>query len=269
MNIILRHGENDMDTPGNTDVFEREVPETAVAIIVDDVPILPQINPLVVLRAEKVAEIEKWVTESARLTTIDIDNKPEAETCYAMLMSLEKTLESERVGAKAPFLAIGKAIDAAVKNCASALAGARKSLGDQILRFNQEQERLRQKAFEEAQRQQRERERIIEENRRNEQKRIQEAEEKGRPVEVTLDPLPPPPPAPVPVEVPKSSVIKKVKKYTLMILDLDKVPDTILDPEFGLQNLWILDESRCLASMKRGVKIPGLNLKVEEVSAGR
>jgi hypothetical protein len=64
-------------------------------------------------------------------------------------------------------------------------------------------------------------------------------------------------------------VIKKVKRYTLVIVDISKVPATIVDPEFGLQDLWILDESRCLASMKRGVEIPGLRLNVEEVSAGR
>lgn len=258
-----------MDTLGNTDAVEREVSEAIVPIVVNDVPLMPQINPLVVLRADKVGEIDVWVAASVQYRIVNLLNMPDVEICYAKLMSLEKELEAERVSVKAPFLAIGKAIDAAVKNCAASLAGARKSLGDRILRFNQEQEQIKQKALEDARRQQAERERIIEENRRNEQKRLQEAEEKGRPVEVTLDPLPPPPPAPVPVEVPKSSVIKKVKRYTLVIVDISKVPATIVDPEFGLQDLWILDESRCLASMKRGVEIPGLRLNVEEVSAGR
>lgn len=228
----------------------------------------PMELPVVVLQAEIVDRANGLTILATEMKVDDVFALTAADSTMIECRGLLKAVEAERVRVKAPFLDIGKQIDAAAAGVADKLTIAAKSLQSRIFAYQQEQNRLRVEAEAEANRKREEAEarqraeqaRIDEEAR----KKAQEAKDKGTP-----------PPAPVvrpvmapiaPVYVPpvvKSTSTTVTKKTVLIVDDINLIPR-----EIAGVTLLVLDESAALKLLKAGVTIPGCHKEEKEVPRG-
>lgn len=231
----------------------------SMAVIVDGPSVAA---PLIVLKSETMQQIDSLVIAADSLEVNDEFGRMAADDLFTKIRALEAGIEKQRTEIKAPVLKLSQAIDAAVKQPALTLATARKNLGERILAYQREQERLRREAEEKARREQAaaEAKRKAEEQARM----AQEAElrKKGMPI-------PPPAPAPVvqpvrPIPVPppvtKSSAVTTAKQKVLVIVDKRQIPW-----EIGGVELLVPDEAAIKRLLTAGVSVPGCRIEEREI----
>ena len=214
-------------------------------------------SSLVVLRHEVMEEIVSLTTQAHSIASVcDDASMAAADAIVSAANKLDKLIEAERTKAKAPIIALGKAIDEAAGEARTSLTGIKLDLGKAIL------------AYQRAENDRRAAERARLEAGRQAAIKAREAAIAER-VQVTAEAAPweePAAPAPLPVipvqEAPpvlkSSSVVEKVLKR-VEIYDADAVPREVA----GVR-LWKLDEMAVNKLMKAGVPIPGV--RIVEVS---
>jgi len=235
-----------------------------------DIILTPAIQmPVIVLHADVVQKADELTLLAANMKIDDVFTLAVADDTKKDCANLLKAIEVERVRVKAPFLDVGKQIDAAAAGIVDKLTLAARALATNIIAFTREQERIRQEAETKARIerdrleaiQRAETMRIEEENR----KRSEEAKSKGVPA-------PAPVMAPIaklvmsaPVMPPpiKSTSTTTMKQKVLVIDDATLIPWSI-----GGVTLLIPDEKAIKKLILAGVTVPGCRIEEKEVPRG-
>jgi hypothetical protein len=209
---------------------------------------LPSI-PLVVLKQEVIVELDELTQNAAMVQKIDDALEVAAsESVYKNLQVMEKSLESQRVQAKDPFLKIGRQIDEAIKPYANTIKLERARIGDLLLAYNRKVEQAR----------------IIAQQKIDEQQRLLEKQKQEQlkagipPAKVEV------PKIVVPVAAPVSTVITSQKRKVLVIDDINKIPIT----HMGVR-LLVPDEKAIFNLLKAGVPIEGCRIGEDESSRAK
>lgn len=103
-------------------------------------------SPLLVVAGESIARV---ATLQAHATALEVKTADDAQAASALLIEvqqLSKLIEGRRVEAKAPFLDMGKRIDAAVKPHTEALNRVASVIRPKLAQWQAEQERLASEA---------------------------------------------------------------------------------------------------------------------------
>lgn len=210
-------------------------------------------SPVVVLNAEVMETVDAAIAAAEAVGVIESNEQfSDADEAYKEVYTLEKTIDRQRLEAKRPVTELGKKIDAAAKEPIDRLHSVRDALGTKIKTYQDEQDRIRREAEEEA--------------RRQAQAQQEQAAHGSEviPEEADFGDGLPPAPVVAPPPVVKSSAVRSKTTYRLEIDDLDQVP-----MKLGGVRLWKLDERACLTLMKAGAQIPGLRRVKEEGTAAR
>jgi hypothetical protein len=244
--------------------------ETKAVVKSSDIVLVQVLQtPVIVLHADVVGKAQGIMVRSDGILKVDdVFTLAEADEIQKSTKDLLKDIEAERVRVKAPFLAVCKQIDEASGEVMDKLKVCGKTLGNKILTFSQEQERIRQ-AAETAARIEREKaealaraeaEKINAENRR----KAEEAKAANRP-----------PPAPVTVTLPKpvvqayvppaikSTSTTTMKRKVLVIDDKTQIPWSIQEVE-----LLTVNETAIIKLLLAGIKVPGCRIEEREVPRG-
>lgn len=174
-------------------------------------------SPLVVVKGEVLAKIDDLVATAAVMTVVDTESAQTAADYLRKATTLAKEIEEARNLAKAPALAMGRAIDAAVKGPAARLDEAKRDLSRKVGEYQAEQNRIAREA---------------EATRQREIKRKQD-EQRKREEEARKANLPPPVAAPVvPIAVviptPKVEGIRMRSSLVFEVTDTSKLPDDLI-----------------------------------------
>lgn len=210
----------------------------------------------IVLNEEIASEATALLDMAEMYTEIDSPEKFKAADLLAgQIRKVEKQIEDHRLELTTPLEKFKKQIIAAADGVVKTLAGARRKLGDKIMDYQQEQERIRREAEAKAEKERKD----AEEKERKRQEEINAALEKNDfpAAELHAEPVRPAPVAIAPVV--KSSSFKAVSRKVLHIYDAAQLPRAYLVP----------DEVSIRSDLLAGKTIPGARLDEEMKAEGK
>ena len=189
----------------------------------------PQASPIVLLKGDVVARIDDIAATAEVMSVTDAESAQAAADFMRRATALGKEIESARVEANAPALALQRAINAAVKAPADRLDSAKRTLQRKVGEWQAEQDRIRREA--EVLRQ-KELARIEAENRKAAE------EQRKREEEARAANLPPPAPMPAPVAqevalpavplvAPKVAGVRMRSTLTFEVVDVAALPEAL------------------------------------------
>ena len=189
----------------------------------------PQASPIVLLKGDVVARIEDIAATAEVMSVTDAESAQAAADFMRRATALGKEIESARVEANAPALALQRAINAAVKEPAAKLDAAKRTLQRKVGEWQAEQDRIRREA---------EVLRLKELARVEAEKRRAEEEQERKEEEARLANLPPPAPIPAPVAqevvlpavplvAPKIAGVRMRSTLVFEVVDAAQLPEAL------------------------------------------